>query len=68
MVVKMIKEYKCKRCKDTGRVDANIPISMIPDISNCNFTDLCPDCNKGKKDQSKYQYIKGYNQGWVKVR
>ena len=36
---------KCIICKGTGRVDADIPISMIPDVNNCSFKEDCVKCN-----------------------
>ena len=35
---------KCKKCNGTGKINANIPISMIPDVGNTSFKDDCPDC------------------------
>ena len=31
-------------CNGTGIVDADIPISMIPDVNNCRFTEECIKC------------------------
>jgi len=47
--IEKAKHERCERCNGTGKINARIPYSMIPDVGNCSFKEDCPDCKNETK-------------------
>ena len=55
-------KVQCTNCKGTGRVNADIPISMVPDVNNCNFTEECSKCKgTGKVEYNVFEDLKAFD-------